>query len=50
MEKIRNLRPEEIAHLQSQGCHAENWGQVLVPVILRDQSISITYASQAQSF
>lgn len=32
MEKIRNLRPEEIALLQSQGCHAEDWENVLVPV------------------
>ena len=32
MEKIRNLQPEEIAVLQSQGCYAENWGQVLVPL------------------
>lgn len=31
MEKIRNLLPEEIATLQSQGCHAENWDTVLVP-------------------
>lgn len=31
MEKIRNLLPEEIATLQSQGCHAENWDIVLVP-------------------
>ena len=32
MEKIRNLHPEEIAVLQSQGCYAENWGQVLDPL------------------
>ena len=32
MEKIRNLQPEEIAVLQSQGCYAENWGQVLEPL------------------
>lgn len=31
MEKIRNLQPEEIAILQSQGCRAESWDTVLVP-------------------
>lgn len=31
MEKIRNLRPDEIAILQSQGCRAESWDTVLVP-------------------
>ena len=31
MDKIRNLRPEEIAILQSQNCHAESWDQVFVP-------------------
>lgn len=31
MEKIRNLRPDEIATLQSQGCRAESWDTVLVP-------------------
>lgn len=32
MDKIRNLRPEEIAILQSQDCRAESWDQVLVPL------------------
>lgn len=49
MEKIRNLQPEEIAVLQSQGCYAENWGQVLVPYPSRPD-ISIMYISQAQLF
>ena len=39
MEKIRNLRPEEIALLQSQGCHAENWENVIVPVAFGTQYI-----------
>lgn len=30
MEKIRNLQPEEIAILQSQGCQAEDWNNILV--------------------
>ncbi len=32
MEKIRNLQPEEIATLQSQGCQAEDWNNILVPL------------------
>ena len=39
MEKIRNLRPEEIALLQSQGCHAENWENVIVPVVFETKYI-----------
>ena len=39
MEKIRNLQPEEIAVLQSQGCYAENWGQVLVPLSFETKHI-----------
>lgn len=30
MDNIRELRPEEIATLQSQGCRAENWKNVIV--------------------
>lgn len=39
MEKIRNLKPEEIAILQSQGCHAENWDNIIVPSSFSTQYI-----------
>lgn len=32
MDNIRELRPEEIATLQSQGCRAENWKNISVAV------------------
>lgn len=40
MDKIRNLRPEEIAILQSQDCRAESWDQVFVPLAFDTKYLS----------
>ncbi|WP_293709696.1 DUF4954 family protein [uncultured Parabacteroides sp.] len=45
MDKIRNLRPEEIAILQSQNCHAESWDQVFVPLTFDTKYLSNVHFS-----
>ena len=40
MDKIRNLRPEEITILQSQDCRAESWDQVFVPLTFDTKYLS----------